>query len=207
MATVADHYESLFGSDPRLLELRKAYAMKQGTVDTARASARAHGVHLVVRLVRGHRAPGQEHFLHQQLAARAAGGQHAAAAPADVDGVQRAVPHRRHRIAGLAPRASQGRAAARAAEDRSAGAGARDAVHEGDRQIFLAGDRAVPHADPAGRDHGALPGRRAGGLRLRALQLPAVFTEPHLAHPARGVVDRDRLARHGLVHRAGDLRA
>jgi nitric oxide reductase subunit B len=25
----------LFGTDPRLLELRKAYAMKQGTVDTA----------------------------------------------------------------------------------------------------------------------------------------------------------------------------
>jgi nitric oxide reductase subunit B len=35
MAKVASHYESLFGSDPRLLELRKAYAMKQQTVDTA----------------------------------------------------------------------------------------------------------------------------------------------------------------------------
>jgi nitric oxide reductase subunit B len=32
---VAAHYEALFGTDPRLLELRKAYAMKQGTVDTA----------------------------------------------------------------------------------------------------------------------------------------------------------------------------
>jgi nitric oxide reductase large subunit len=37
-------------------------------------------------------------------------------------------------------------------------------------------------------------------------QLPAVFTEPHLAHTARGVVDRDRVARHGFVHRAGDIR-
>ena len=35
IATVASHYEALFGSDPKLLELRKAYAMKQGTVDTA----------------------------------------------------------------------------------------------------------------------------------------------------------------------------
>jgi nitric oxide reductase subunit B len=35
MATVARHYEALFGTDPELLELRKAYAMKQGTVDTA----------------------------------------------------------------------------------------------------------------------------------------------------------------------------
>ncbi|HWN46801.1 MAG TPA: hypothetical protein VNM71_05555, partial [Steroidobacteraceae bacterium] len=35
IATVTSHYEALFGSDPKLLELRKAYAMKQGTVDTA----------------------------------------------------------------------------------------------------------------------------------------------------------------------------
>jgi nitric oxide reductase subunit B len=34
MAVVAKHYEALFGDDPRLLELRKAYAMKQQTVDT-----------------------------------------------------------------------------------------------------------------------------------------------------------------------------
>ena len=40
----------------RLLELRKAYAMKQGTVDDRGASARAHGVHLVVCLVDGHRS-------------------------------------------------------------------------------------------------------------------------------------------------------
>ncbi|HEU4780935.1 MAG TPA: nitric-oxide reductase large subunit, partial [Steroidobacteraceae bacterium] len=35
MAAVAAHYEALFGNDPRLLELRKAYAMKNDTVDTA----------------------------------------------------------------------------------------------------------------------------------------------------------------------------
>ena len=34
MATVADHYTALFGDDPALLELRKAYAMKNGTVAT-----------------------------------------------------------------------------------------------------------------------------------------------------------------------------
>src|SRR5262245_15817151 len=32
MARVAEHYTALFGSDPELLELRKAYAMKNGTV-------------------------------------------------------------------------------------------------------------------------------------------------------------------------------
>jgi nitric oxide reductase subunit B len=32
---VAAHYESLFGNDPATLTLREAYAMKQGTVDTA----------------------------------------------------------------------------------------------------------------------------------------------------------------------------
>jgi nitric oxide reductase subunit B len=34
MSNVAAHYESLFGNDPATLELRKAYAMKQGTVDS-----------------------------------------------------------------------------------------------------------------------------------------------------------------------------
>ena len=35
MAQVARHYDSLFGNDPQLLELRKAYAMKDGTVISA----------------------------------------------------------------------------------------------------------------------------------------------------------------------------
>jgi len=34
LSNVAAHYESLFGNDPATLELREAYAMKQGTVDT-----------------------------------------------------------------------------------------------------------------------------------------------------------------------------
>ena len=36
---------------------------------------------------------------------------------------------------------------------------------------------------------------------------PAVLAHAHLAHAARGAVDRDRVARHGPVHRAGDARA
>lgn len=35
MASVAEHYTALFGADPALLELRKAYAMKNGTVTDA----------------------------------------------------------------------------------------------------------------------------------------------------------------------------
>ncbi len=35
LSNVAAHYESLFGNDPSTLELREAYAMKQGTVATA----------------------------------------------------------------------------------------------------------------------------------------------------------------------------
>ena len=34
LSNVAAHYESLFGNDPATLELREAYAMKQGTVDS-----------------------------------------------------------------------------------------------------------------------------------------------------------------------------
>ena len=43
----------------RCSTLRKAYAMKQGTVTRRGTSPRAHGVHLVVRLGRGHRASRQ----------------------------------------------------------------------------------------------------------------------------------------------------
>ena len=64
----------------RLLELRKAYAMKNGTVTEAEHRHALTRLHLVVRLVRRHRAARQEHHLHQQLAARSAGRQHAAAA-------------------------------------------------------------------------------------------------------------------------------
>ena len=35
IAAVSDHYTALFGDDPALLDLRKAYAMKNGTVATA----------------------------------------------------------------------------------------------------------------------------------------------------------------------------
>ena len=47
----------LFGDDPALLELRKAYAMKNGTVLDAENRQRAHRVHLVVGVVGGHRTP------------------------------------------------------------------------------------------------------------------------------------------------------
>ena len=71
----------LFGNDPRRAALRKAYAMKNDTVPDA-AIAGADGVLLVDR--RGPRStesPGHStSTLHQQLAARAAGRQHAAVA-------------------------------------------------------------------------------------------------------------------------------
>ena len=50
-------------------------------------------------------------------------------------------------------------------------------------------------ADPARRDHRALPGRGPGRLRLRAVGRPAVLAHPHLAHAARRAVDRHGLAR------------
>ena len=53
--------------------------------------------------------------------------------------------------------------------------------------------------------HYQVEGQEAYGFAL--VQLPALFAEPHLAHAARGVVDRDGLARNGPVHRAGDFRA
>ena len=87
-------------------------------------------------------------------------------------GVQRAVPDRRHRAAGLALRAHA--YARNSAPTLPATDPLRDlrdhAVDARDREVLLGGARAVPDADPARRDHRALPGRRPGVLRLRALR-------------------------------------
>ena len=112
-----------------------------------------------------------EGHLHQQLAERTAGGQHATAGAVVVVGFQRAVPDRRHRRAGLAPRGEPRprRGAACDPRQRSVRAAADHPVDARDREVLLGGAGAVPGADPARRDHRALPGRRPAGLRLRAV--------------------------------------
>ena len=116
LSNVAAHYESLFGNDPATQKLREGYAMRQGTVDTMEhrraltafiwwtawgATTERPGD---TRFA-GPRRPRQpEGHLHQQLAERTAGGQHAAARAVAVVGFQRSVPDRRHCGAGLASR-------------------------------------------------------------------------------------------------------
>ena len=207
IAAVQQHYTALFGDDPSLRNLRKAYAMKEAHRAGRRQAHRADCFRLVVVVVGRNESPGRARQLHEQLAARSARRQHSAVASAAVDSVQRVVPDRRHRAARLAPCKTARRGAAGATGQRSAGNDSRDALDAGDREILLAGDRAVPDADPARSHHRALSSRRPGGVRLRALQHPAVLAEPHLAHAARRAVDRDRVARHGPVHRSGDLRS
>ena len=108
--------------------------------------------------------PGGSSHLHQQLAARAAGRQHAAAAPVHVVGVQRDVPDRRHRAARLAPRAPQAIEAPPTlpATDPLAMMRVTPSMRATAKYFWLV-HRAVPGADPARRDHRALPGRRPGG--------------------------------------------
>ena len=88
-------------------ELREAYAMKEGTVPDAEHRRAMTGVLLLDRLGRGAPTrPGYENrHLHQQLAVRTADRQHADLGHLHLVGVQRPVPDRRHRPAGLALRA------------------------------------------------------------------------------------------------------
>ena len=219
LSNVAAHYESLFGNDPATAQIAR------GLRDEGRHGARrgeppvADGLLLVDRVGRGHRTAGRRDArggggrrgeasdLHQQLAERAFARQHASGVDVGVVGLQRAVPDRGHRLARLAPRADAcaWRETAHDSFERSDGHAARDAVDARHGEVFLGGARAVPRADPARRDDGALPGRRPAGLRLRDLRHPAVLDHPHLAYAVGGVVDRRRVAGHGPVHRTGDV--
>ena len=156
--------------DPATAALREAYAMKQRHGARRRRPARADRVLLVDGLGRGDRAPGQatctytNNWPHEPLV-----GNTPPPALWHVVGVQRAVPDRRHRAARLAPRASARTRSAASIPPSDPLALVRDhAVDAGDGEVLLGRDRAVPGADPAGRHHRALPGRRPGGLRLPA---------------------------------------
>ena len=94
-----------------------------------------------------------------------------------------------------------------AARARSARGPDDHAVDARDREVLLARRRALPRPDPARRDDRALPGRGTECVRLPARRRSALQPDAQLAHAARGALDRDRLARHGPVHRTGDLGA
>ena len=104
---------ALFGNDPALHELRKAYAMKNDTVlDAEHAQALTAFIWWSAWSAVTER-PGKDitytnNWPHDPLV-----GNDAARAPAHVDGVQRVVPDRRHRAARLAPCATQRRDARR----------------------------------------------------------------------------------------------
>ena len=171
IANVAAHYESLFGNDPATAALREAYAMNDDTVRTPKHRRALTAFFWWTAWAASDRiGRSADDHLHQQLAERAAGRQPAAGEHVPVVGLQRAVPDRRHRAARLAPRrhARRARRTHPPAGDRPARDGARHAVDARDREVLLGRARAVPGADPARRDHGALPGRRAGALRLRS---------------------------------------
>ena len=171
-----------------------------------RAPQRDERVLLLDGVVDGDQPPGRGHHLHQQLAVGAAGRQHADHADVHLDVRQHPVPARRRRRAGVVLRddARQGGAAGRARQ-RSAARASADALDEGHGQVLLGGDRADRRADHPRRHHRALRGRRPGVLRLPARRVPALCRHAQLAPAARGAVDRDRVARHRPVHRAGDL--
>ena len=154
--------------------------------------------------------PASEHHLHQQLAARAAGRQQADHGRVRLVGGQRRPAARRHRRAGLVSRRDQ-RATSRmpsCPSDRSAGgldADAVDAARPASTSSSVIG--AVPARRSASARHRALRGRGPGLLRPAARRVPALRGHPHLAHAARRLLDRHRLAGDRPLRRAGCLAA
>ena len=153
--------------------------------------------------------PGQAHQLHQQLAVGAAGRQRADGADLPVDLHQHPRPARRRRGARLVLRrdSRQGAGAARFRTAIRCAACSRTPSMKATAkyfwvvtalflvQIVLGGITA----------HYAVEGQGFYGFPLS--ELPALRGDAHLAPAARGAVDRDRVARHGPVHRARRSRA
>ena len=75
-----------------------------------------------------------------------------------------------------------------------------------DRQIFLRRHRLVLRPGPARHRHRPLCGRGPGPLRPADGRIFPLCGHPHLAHPARGAVDRHRLAGHRPLCRAAARR-
>ena len=127
-----------------------------------------------------------------------------------VDRVQRAVHDRRHRAAGLAPRGlarqGRGRRSTPPATDPLRGLRVTPSMQATAKYFWLViALFLVQILLGAITAHYQVEGQNAYGFALADV-LP-YFADAHLAHAARGAVDRDRVARHGPVHRAGDLRA
>ena len=208
IAKVSAHYESLFGNDPATAELREAYAMKNDTVPDAGHRHALTAFFWWTAWAAMTERPGSTVTYTNNWPGEPLIGNAPTPTHVSVVGVQRALPDRWHRVAGLASRGDawpRGNASSTACK-RSNGHGARDAVDESDGPLFL--DRACPvsRADPAGRDDRALPGRGPAALRIPARRRAALYADANLAHTARGPVDRGRLARHRPIHRAGYFR-
>ncbi len=79
----------------------------------------------------------------------------------------------------------------------------RDAVAAGGREVLLGRLRAARAPDRDGRRSPRTTASRATGFYgIPARQVPPVHGHPHLAHAARHLLDRDRLARRRSLHRA-----
>lgn len=169
---------------------------------------RARVVLLLVRVVGDDRSSRRNgHDVHEQLAARAARGQHADRRERHVVDRERDRPARRDRRDGLVShRARRARCAARRADERPALQREADAVDARDEEVLLRRDRPAAHAGLHGRDHRALCGGRPQLLRHSARGRDAVGREPHDPYAVRGALDRDRLARDGPLYLAAAVR-
>ena len=214
IAATAAHYSDLFTNrTPADQQLRELYAMPQNAVLSADEAHALTAFIFWTAWATDDRSARRHHHLHQQLAARAAGRQHADGRRSSCGPSSRSscCSAGSARWSGITPVNSTSGAAIssrpKASRQPTLLAQRHDhAVDAGDRQILLRRHRAVPCPGAARHRHRTLCGRRAGPLRPADGRVLPLRGHPHLAHPAGGAVDRHRLARHRPLRRAAARR-
>ena len=93
----------------------------------------------------------------------------------------------------------------RVARARPAAGAASHALDAGDAEVLLGGGGVDRRPGRPGRGHRPLRRRRRWLLRHPAGAMAALRGDPHLAHAARHLLDRDRLAGDRAVHGPGRL--
>jgi nitric oxide reductase subunit B len=202
IAVVSAHYEGVFGDDPAFQSLRETYAMRDGTVADAQKRRQLSAFVFWTAWAAITERPGSKASYTSNWPYEPALG-NTPTSSTFIWSVFSIV----FMLAGIgllawhyvARHVKEPELSARLRPAREPGNHARRAPPS------ILGDGAVPPADPARRDHGALPGG-ARVLWRGSLAVAAVLGHAQLAHAAGRAMDRHRVARHGAVYRACHLR-
>ena len=199
----------LFGSDLELNTLRAQYAIKQNPIPDAAQRQAMTAFFFWTSWSTVDEPAGRHDHLHQQLAVRAAGRQRADGADVPVDVHQHPRDARRHRRAGLVLRRD---ATARKPppvvpdSDPLSALKPTPSMKATAKYFWVVTALIVVQVMLGGiTAHYAVEGQAL--LRHPARRVPALRRHAQLAPAARRALDRHRVARHGPLHRTGDLGA